>query len=364
MDRDGDSGMIQATEACPKSMSYGPCGGVTHDGHCEVAPTRCVFLDAETVRWSGIRADSLAEPRVSATELPPVAPSAGAERMRALIAQRPIVVADFPAKPLDAASIAACGEILNGSVDAVLHGDAGQMRVQFPPAYRARLVQEAGLTPWAGVNTRDRNRVALEGEVAALAHAGVAGVHCVTGDHTLTGSRPDARPVFDLDSTELAALARTAGHLVSVAESPLAPPRERRASRLLEKQHAGAEICFVNHAGGAEPVAAFIADARAQGVTLGFIPCLPIILDSDSAALIRSFTELPLPPGYLEGILGASDTVEAGIAAAIALGHEFLAIDGVVGVDLSGGVDGRDELGYARAVATIAAALGGGGSTE
>ena len=55
-----------------------------------------------------------------------------------------------------------CG-ILAGSVDAVLAGDAGAARVQFPPAYRASLIQATGLAVWTGFNCRDRNRVAMEG---------------------------------------------------------------------------------------------------------------------------------------------------------------------------------------------------------
>jgi 5,10-methylenetetrahydrofolate reductase len=338
--------------ACPKHMEFGPCGGVELDGGCEIAvadggPGRCVFLETPTVRWhDGVPADAT--------------PSSGAERMRALLATKQIVVADFPARALDAASLAACAAALRGSADAVLAGDSGRERVQFPPAYRATLIREEGVEVWSGFTCRDRNRVAMEGELAALAHAGVAGVHCVTGDHTRTGSRPDAAPVFDLDSTQAASLARAAGHLVSVAEAPASPPVERRAERLLEKQHAGAEICFVNHAGGVEPVAKFIAAARGLGSTLGFIPCIPVVLDHDSAELLKSFTTLMLPPGYLDGILAAPDPRAAGIAAAVELGRSFLALDSVVGVNLSGGTRLGGELEFARALAEIAAELGGG----
>lgn len=326
-------------------MVHGPCGGVGWEGECEISPSRCVFVDGPTIPWSG------GPPRTS-----PVV-SQGAQRMRALLASRPIVVADFPALALSAASIDSCAEVLRGAVDVVLAGDSGASRVQFPPAYRAHLIRQAGLDVWTGLNNRDRNRVALEGELAALAHVGVSGVHCVTGDHTLTGSRPDAKPVFDLDSTATASLARAAGHLVSVGEAPVTPPAARRPSRLAEKHRAGAEICFVNHAGGVEPVARFVAEARAVGADLGFIACLPIILDEASATMIRSFTTLALPPGYLEGILAAPDHRAAGIAAAIDLGRRFLDIDGVVGVDLSGGAGHGGEVAYAEAIAEIAVGL-------
>jgi 5,10-methylenetetrahydrofolate reductase len=337
--------------ACPKHMEFGPCGGVEFDGSCEIGvadggPGRCVFLDAPVVRWHG-------------GDVTGGATSPGAERMRARLATTQIVVADFPARALDAASLTACAEALRGSVDAVLAGDSGRERVQFPPAYRTALIRAEGLDVWSGFTCRDRNRVAMEAELAALAHAGVSGVHCVTGDHTRTGSRPDAAPVFDLDSTQAAALARAAGHLVSVAEAPATPPVDHRPARLLEKERAGAEICFVNHAGGVEPVAAFIGAARALGSRLGFIPCVPIVLDHASAELLKSFTTLVLPPGYLDRILAAADPRAEGIAAAIELSRGMLALDGVVGVDLSGGTGFGRELDFARALAEIGRELRG-----
>ncbi|MFW2514462.1 methylenetetrahydrofolate reductase [Demequina sp. SO4-13] len=277
--------------------------------------------------------------------------------MRERLAAGRVVIADFPARALDAESLAACARTLAGSVDAVLAGDSGTARVQLPPAYRAHLLRAAGIAPWMGVNARDRNRVALEGEAAALAHADTAGVHCVTGDHTGIGSRPDAAPVFDLDSTRLAALMAAHGHLVSVAEAPLSPPVEARPGRLLEKQRAGAEVCFVNHAGGPKPVRAFVELAQDVGVTVGFIPCVPVIVDRDSADLIRGFTSLALPDGYLDGILRAHDVRAGGIAAASRLALEFLEIPGVVGVDLSGGPGAGRELEFAEAEAEIGAAV-------
>jgi 5,10-methylenetetrahydrofolate reductase len=338
-------------------MEYGPCGGVEFDGTCEVADHACVFLDTPTVRWRGPSIEPVEinlRGRVSTSS---TSGSGSTDGMRALLQTRSIVVADFPAAALSAPSIAECAAVLRGTVDAVLAGDSGAERVQFSPAYRAHLIQSAGLPVWTGLNCRDRNRVALEGELASLAELGVAGIHCVTGDHTLTGSRPDAAPVFDLDSTELAALASAAGLLVSVGEAPATPPVEKRPARLLEKQHAGADICFVNHAGGVEPVREFIAASRALGVTLGFIPCIPIVVDRESAELLRTFTTLVLPPGYLDGILAASDVRAAGIAAAVALGRDFLALDGVVGVNLSGGAGPDHAVEFAEALAEIGSLL-------
>ncbi|WP_304466022.1 methylenetetrahydrofolate reductase C-terminal domain-containing protein [Subtercola sp. Z020] len=379
--------------SCPKNMEYGPCGGVEFDGSCEVSVHRCVFVDAPVVRWGGAmrgRAEGVGAAGAGAAGDGAVGDgavgdgavadgtvadgsegdgaegagggSAGGAAMRALLGRRPIVVADFPARALDIRSLEACADVLVGRVDAVLAGDSGAERVQFSPTYRASLIQARGLAVFSGLNCRDRNRVAIEGELAGLAAVGVAGVHCVTGDHTRAGGRPDAQPVFDLDSTRVAALAHAAGHLVSVGESPATPPVGERAARLVEKERAGAEVAFVNHAGGVGPVARFVAEVRRLEVAAGlrFVACVPVVVDRGSAELLKTFTTLVLPEGYLDRILGARDVYAEGIAAAVELSRELLGIEGVAGVNLSGGPERGREVAFAEALAAISASVGVG----
>lgn len=332
---------VRAVRACPKQMTYGPCGGVGGDGHCEVVPEPCVFLGRPVVPWTG------PTPR-------PAAPPG----LLDIAARRPLVVSGMPAAPLSAASITACAERMRGGVDAVLAGDAGTSRVQFPPAYRARLIQDEGLPVWAGVNCRDRNRVALEGELAALAHARVAAVHCVTGDHPARGLRPDAPGVFDLEGTELVPLARAHGLLVSVAESPSAPPVGQRAARLAEKVRAGAQLAMLQYCGDAADVATFGVAARAAGAAVPLLPGVPVVVDVEGAGLLASFAAAVLPTGYVAGVLAARDPFTAGIEAALALARTLLAVPGVAGVVLAGGVAAGAEPVLAEALGTIGRELG------
>ncbi|MCO1660388.1 methylenetetrahydrofolate reductase C-terminal domain-containing protein [Pseudonocardia humida] len=341
------AGAASDTAACPKHMTYGPCGGVGADGGCEIGTARCVFVDDPVVPWRG----------------PPgsggVAP-AGRELL-AIAARRPLVLAGMPAAPLSAASIVECGQILRGAVDAVLAGDAATSRVQFPPAYRALLIQAEGLRVWAGLNCRDRNRVALEAEIAALAHAGVAAVHCVTGDHTLSGLRPDATPVFDLEGTELVPLAGAVGLLVSVAESPNAPPVAHRAARLAEKARAGARLAMLQYCGEAADVAAFAAAVRAAGADLPLVPGVPVVVDRPGAELLASFAGAALPAGFVEEVLTAADPYAAGVRVAVSHARELLDVEGVAGVLLGGGAAAGAEPRLAAAFAEIGRELGGGG---
>ena len=96
-----------------------------------------------------------------------------AERFRALLGERQVVVGDFAARALDVGSAARVrGASWRASVDAALSGDSGAHRVQFAPTFRAQLIQDAGLAAFVGVNCRDRNRVAIEGELAGLEGGG------------------------------------------------------------------------------------------------------------------------------------------------------------------------------------------------
>ncbi|GAA4537351.1 methylenetetrahydrofolate reductase C-terminal domain-containing protein [Pseudonocardia xishanensis] len=350
-------------------MEFGPCGGVGADGSCEVGDFRCTFLGLPLPRWTsggpgatgaGGSHPAAAAPRRSAVpggacgDLCPARPRAGtaAAELLDVVAERPLVVSMLPAAPLDARSIAECAAPLRGHVDAVLAGDAATSRLQFPPAYRARLIQDEGLRVWAGVNCRDRNRVALEAELAALAHAGVAAVHCVTGDHPLSGGRPDALPVFDLDSTRLVALAAEYGLLASVAESPTAPPVDLRAERVGEKAEAGASFAMLQYCGGAAQVAAFAADCP-----IPVLPGVPMIVDHEGAALLRSFAAAVLPEGYTETILASSDPLAAGVDVAIRHGRELLGVPGIAGVVVAGGVAAGAEPAFAEALAEVGRAL-------
>jgi 5,10-methylenetetrahydrofolate reductase len=327
-------------------MTYGPCGGVGPDGRCEVGPQPCAFLDVPVVPWTGASGTG--------------GVTAAGAQLLAIAARRPLVLSDMPAAPLSAASIVECSAILRGTVDAVLTGDAATSRVQFPPAYRALLVRAEGLRVWAGLNCRDRNRVALEAEIAALAHAGAAAVHCVTGDHTASGLRPDAAPVFDLEGTELVPLARAAGLLVSVAESPTAPPVAHRAPRLAEKARAGAQLAMLQYCGEAADVAAFAAAVRAAGADLPLLPGVPVVVDRPGAELLASFAGAALPAGFVEEVLTATDPYAAGVEVALAYARELVDVEGVAGVLLGGGAAPGAEPLLARAFAEIGRELGGG----
>jgi methylenetetrahydrofolate reductase (NADPH) len=323
-------------------MEYGPCGGVREDLSCEMAPMVCPFTgSSEPISWVG--------PPSPGVRPVPLLEQAG---------DRPLVLTDFTVTPFDAGSIAAVAGTLAGSCDAMLVGEHHN-RPDFPPTLMAQLIRDAGGAAWITLTCRDRNRVVLEQELAGLAYAGVAGVLCVTGDGRAHGVRPGVTQVFDIDSTRLVSLAADAGLTCAVAESPDAPPRAVRPGRLRQKQNAGAQLCLLNHVGSVERLAEFAAEARASGVTIPLVAGVAVYTDERSAAVLN-LPGLHLDTDEVTAVLAAPDPVQAGIAAAIERGRELLAVDGVVGVNLSGLGSGRGELFGAEIKAAVGREIGGG----
>lgn len=337
---------------CPKSMTYGPCGDVHDDGSCEVSPHRCTFLEGPIRNWSGDDATTTTGTRGLARRTPE------GEALLALMAERPILVSDFPIRDATRAAHEAGANAMAGSVDAALIGEPPSVRRQLPPAYRTRVLREAGVAVWTSVNCRDRNRVALEGELAGLVDAGASAVHAITGGHPLTGRRADAQPVFDIESTELTALAARTGLVVSVAESPESEPRRLRPGRFAQKAAAGAEIAFLNMTSGPDVVDGFLRTVDTLDASRPAMVCIPLVIDEGSARIMTGLGTHAVPSGYVEGILDASDPRRRGIRAAARLSEAYLGISGVAGVCLSGGATAGRELEYAEAMAEAAAAIG------
>ena len=90
------------------------------------------------------------------------------------------------------------GKIVAANVTDGPQGDA--YTCSMVPSY---LVQEkVGLEAVWQMTIRDRNRIALFGDVVGGAILGLKNILTLTGDHTALGDNKNARPVYDLDSTQ------------------------------------------------------------------------------------------------------------------------------------------------------------------
>jgi methylenetetrahydrofolate reductase (NADPH) len=146
--------------------------------------------------------------------------------------QRRLAAGDFavtaeigPPRGADTGPVAAKARLLRGWVDAVNVTDNQSAAVRLSSLAGSLAVLDAGVEPIMQLTCRDRNRIALQSELLSASALGVPNVLIMTGDHPRHGDHADAKPVFDLDSTQLLRVAtamRDQGRLMSGGE--LKPP--------------------------------------------------------------------------------------------------------------------------------------------
>ena len=121
------------------------------------------------------------------------------------------------------------------------------------------VLKQEGVEPVMQLQCRDRNRIALQSDLLGAAALEIPNVLLLTGDHPRFGDHPDAKAVFDMDSTQLIWTARTMREqrkllsgrdlkpapdfFIGAVENPFAPPLKWRAERLGKKVAAGARFC-------------------------------------------------------------------------------------------------------------------------
>lgn len=352
----------EASERCPKRMVHGPCGGVRGDDGCEVPGIRCSFAAEphllSSLAFSPAEIDPPENARDSGDALPVAPRRPAAEAFAARVAEGAVITADLPVLAADAGIVAEAGARLR-DLTAVVPGEPPGLRDALSPTHRALLLVSAGATVIAGITCRDRNRVAIEGELAALADLGAAGVLAVTGDHPSSTALREAQPVFDLDSTRLTALVRRAGLFAAVVEHPAAPPVSFRPARLALKAQAGAELGILNLCRDIATLARFTTALDAAGTAIAVVVSVPIVSSRAAAKRLSALPGVALPPELISAIATGDDDVQAGIRAASAWATRALEVPGVVGVHLTAVRDDTDATGLAAvdAVAQTAARI-------
>ena len=150
-------------------------------------------------------------------------------------------------------------EVFEGWVDGINATDGSGANCHMSSVAICALLTRRGFSPVLQISCRDYNRIAMQGNVLGAAALEVCNILCLTGDGVQGGDHPQAKPVFDLDSTSLLAMIkamRDDGRFLSgrkittpprvfigAAENPFAPPYAFRPLRLAKKIAAGAQFC-------------------------------------------------------------------------------------------------------------------------
>jgi methylenetetrahydrofolate reductase (NADPH) len=98
--------------------------------------------------------------------------------------------------------------LFDGYVDGMNATDGSGAHCHMSSVAMCALLTNIGYSPVLQISCRDKNRIAIQGDVLGAAAMGVSNILCLSGDGVQVGDHPEAKPVFDLDSMSLLEMIR------------------------------------------------------------------------------------------------------------------------------------------------------------
>ena len=241
--------------------------------------------------------------------------------------------------------------LFDGYVDAINATDGSGANCHMSSVAVCALLTRVGYAPVMQISCRDKNRIAIQGDILGGAAMGVCNILCLTGDGVQAGDHPQALPVFDLDSMTLLETARTmrdehrflSGRkltyaprvLLGAAENPSAPPLDFRAQRLAKKVAAGAQFIQTQYCYDVPLLKSFMRRVADLGllekvfILVGVGP----LRSAKAAEWMRTHVPgLHIPDAIIARLAGAADAAREGRDICIDLIQEIRSVPGVSGV--------------------------------
>ena len=131
-------------------------------------------------------------------------------RLEALLRSGAFVMTAETSPPdgANAAAVMARSGCLKGYADAVNVTDGAGAKTHMSAMAAAAILAQHGIEPVLQFTVRDRNRMALQGDLIGAAALGIHSILCLHGDDPKNGDQPETRPVYDIDSRTLISTAR------------------------------------------------------------------------------------------------------------------------------------------------------------
>jgi methylenetetrahydrofolate reductase (NADPH) len=115
-----------------------------------------------------------------------------------------VVLAEFdPPKGVDASDLVSNLIKIKGRVDGVIVPEMGQAVMRMSAMGGAALMQQHGMETIMQICARDRNRLALQGDVLAAYFLGIRNLLVIPGEEIMYGDHIDAKQFADIDELTL-----------------------------------------------------------------------------------------------------------------------------------------------------------------
>jgi methylenetetrahydrofolate reductase (NADPH) len=243
--------------------------------------------------------------------------------------------------------------VFDGYVDAINATDGSGANCHMSSIAVCALLTRVGYAPIMQISCRDKNRIAIQGDILGGAAMGVCNMLCLTGDGVQAGDHPQAKPVFDLDCVSLLDIARTlrddhhfqSGRKITfaprvffgAAENPSGLPHDWRAMRLAKKVAAGAQFIQTQYCYDIPLLQGFMDQVDGLGL-LGKVFILvgvgPLRSAKTAEWMRKNVPGMHVPDALIARLQGAKDQAREGREICIELIQEIREIRGVHGVHL------------------------------
>jgi methylenetetrahydrofolate reductase (NADPH) len=241
--------------------------------------------------------------------------------------------------------------VFDGYVDAINATDGSGANCHMSSLAVCALLTRVGYAPIMQISCRDKNRIAIQGDILGGAAMGVCNMLCLTGDGVQAGDHPQAKPVFDLDCMSLLEIARMlrdehrfqSGRKITfaprvffgAAENPAALPHAWRALRLAKKVAAGAQFIQTQYVYDVPLLRSFMAELGEQGL-LDQVYVLagvgPLRSAKTAEWMRKNVPGMHVPDAVIARLAGAQDQAREGRNLCVDLIQEVREIRGISGV--------------------------------
>jgi methylenetetrahydrofolate reductase (NADPH) len=237
---------------------------------------------------------------------------------------------------------------LKGLATAVNVTDGAGAKVHLSSLAAAHFLVQSGIEPIFQMTCRDRNRLALQADMLGAVSLGIRNVLMLAGDDPKLGDQPDAKPVFDLDSRSLLAMANsmrlehklpsgtaiagTFSLVLGAADVPIDPPPGWEPKNLRAKVEAGANFVQTQFCMDVAVVRRYAACLLDHGINLPILVGVAPIPSARSARWMREklFGTL-IPDAIVERLEKAADPKREGRRICVEVLQELAETRGVAG---------------------------------
>lgn len=269
-----------------------------------------------------------------------------------LLGQDPVFTAEFPV--IDGgglAAVAAAADRLRPWFDAVNATDNPAATAHASNVAVAIALKHQGLEPIVQIVCRDKNRLAIQADLAGCALHGITNVSMLTGDDVTAGDEPESRRVFDIDGPQAVRVAAALAEgrylsgrplepapdfFIGAVENPAAPPLPYRVERVGKKIAAGAQFLQLQICYRPDRLEQFMHGVVAAGLD---IPILPnVVLVRGARAMKYMHDRVPginIPDDTLDRVARSADQAEAAYELALEQAQHALSLPGVRGLHIT-----------------------------